>query len=919
MKNAIPQRYAIPHRYATRPGFYFTEDGGADAVVRSETADQLWLCVYEPVDRPTAFFNEAVRIFEDSPVPFLKEIHSHPVCTRIIESMYVRETLFRMEGPNYGLWYVHLPKAWDGMHYAYRADGAWNPAKGLRFNPYKLLLDPYGKGIDGHMQLSPAAFSYQCEVKDRKVIGSAFGPMSTVDALGRMPVSVAIDDRDETKHDADTSHPHVPWSKTVLYELHVKGFTAKAPWLPEELRGTYAGLAHPITLAYLQGLGVTSIELLPIQAKQDELFLQEHGRHNYWGYSTLSYFTPEPSYATKAAQQKGAGAVRDEVIGMVRALHEAGFEVIMDVVYNHTCEGGVEGPTTCWRGLDAVAYYRREPNDVGRLIDTTGCGNTFDFTNTHVVTFAVDSLRYWAKRIGIDGFRFDLAVSLGRLEGNFTKHHPFLYALRSDLILGNLKLIMEPWDLGQDGWRTGAFGMPFSEWNDRFRDSTRRFWLTDTQPGATPAIGMQEMATRLCGSADLYATEPGRGCVASINYVASHDGFTITDMTSYVTKHNEANGENNNDGTNGNHSANFGVEGPSKNPQILRKRERAAMNMLGTLMLSLGTPMILAGDEFGHTQQGNNNPYAQDNDVTWLDWDWLYQTRKTPQMHRLERVSRLIAIRKALGLYHHEEFFTRLTQLGLFRPSSRVQWYLPDGTTPMDADWFNMGRRSFVMRLRSQANDDARDILIVINGTDADCSFRLPADYEWQCEWSSAQAIGLTPAPGLAVRRTDTHEDERNWTSVVGETDAITSLVKQVQAQLAAERKLDYARFDVSPALKTRGAQAREATSGDALDAQTVGDPSGSAYPEDPHVLTYAAQHHPGGNATDDAINAVTDAMDDARDGSSDAEAIQRSAESMDHEGIASEAEAQRQAAADELAGMWTVPALSISVMCQMQ
>lgn len=265
MKHAIPQRYAIPHRYATRPGLYFTDDGGADAVVRSETADQVWLCVYEPVDRPTAFFTDAVRIFEDSPSPFINEIHAHPVCTRIIESLYLRETLFRMEGPNYGLWYVHLPKAWDGMRYAYRVDGAWDPKKGIQFNPYKLLLDPYGKGIDGSMELDPAAFSYQCELDGNgRIVGSAFGAMSTIDALGKVPLSVAIDDRDETKHDADPSHPHVPWSKTVLYELHVRGFTANAPWLPEELRGTYAGLAHPVTLAYLQGLGVTSIELLPI-------------------------------------------------------------------------------------------------------------------------------------------------------------------------------------------------------------------------------------------------------------------------------------------------------------------------------------------------------------------------------------------------------------------------------------------------------------------------------------------------------------------------------------------------------------------------------------------------------------------------------------------------------------------------------
>ena len=405
------------------------------------------------------------------------------------------------------------------------------------------------------------------------------------------------------------------------------------------------------------------------------------------------------------------------------------------------------------------------------------------------MTFAVDSLRYWAKRIGIDGFRFDLGVSLARLDGDFTKHHPFLYALRSDLLLGNLKLIMEPWDLGPQGWRTGGFGMPFSEWNDRFRDTVRRFWITDTQPGAPSGIGMQEMATRLCGSSDLFATEPGRGCVSSINYVSCHDGFTLTDLTRYAVKHNEANGENNIDGSNVNHSANFGVEGPSDDPAIIRKREQAAMNMLGTLMLSLGTPMMLAGDEFGNSQSGNNNAYAQDNDITWLNWDWIYQPRKTMQMHRLETVSRLLSIRKSLGLYHHEEFFTRLTQLGLFKPSSRVQWYLPDGTTPMDRDWFDTTIRSFAMRLLSQ---DEVDVLIVINGVDEVRRFTLPSDCSWQCDWSSATAVGLRPAPGDRLQRIGKNQALRsNWIMSVSEKDNIHQLLKTVQASLAEQDKLD--------------------------------------------------------------------------------------------------------------------------------
>ena len=768
------------HRYATRPGLYFTDDGGADAIVRSETADQVWFCVIEPVDQPSAFYSEAIRLFPNTSIPLVKQISEFKVCTRIIESTYVRETLFKMEGPNYGLWSVHIPKAWDGMRYGYRVDGAWDPSHGVRFNPYKLLLDPYGKGIDGTMQLDPAAFAYECKLEDGKIVGDPFGKMNTIDSLGKMPVSVAIDDRATTKFDSESMHPHVPWSKTVIYELHVKGFTANAPWLPEELRGTYAGLAHPTTLAYLQGLGVTSIELLPIQASQPEVFLQERGKRNYWGYSTLSYFSPEASYATKAAQQAGANAVRQEVIDMVQALHDAGFEVLMDVVYNHTCEGGSAGPSICWRGLDNLSYYRRQKNNIAYLEDTTGCGNTLDFTNTHVTTFAVDSLRYWAKRIGIDGFRFDLAPSIARLDGEFTRYHPFLYALRSDLLLGNLKIIMEPWDLGNQGWRTGQFGIPFAEWNDRFRDTARTFWLSEAEQTQGNTIGMQEMATRLCGSADLFATDPGRGATASVNFVACHDGFTLHDLTMYSHKHNEANGENNHDGSNMNRSNNFGVEGPSDDPVIMSKRERAAQNLLGMVLLSLGTPMILAGDEFGNTQNGNNNAYCQDNDITWLTWDWLYHSTKTPETHRLESVSKLISIRKSLDLYHHEDFFTRLSQIGLLKPSSRVQWFLPNGTTPKEQDWFDKSIRSFAMRLLSL---NELDVILLINGERKDMQFHLPTDTEWQPLWCSAETTGARPAKGTNVEKVNLSNEDSTWTHFVPKDTRIGQVIQTVQSE----------------------------------------------------------------------------------------------------------------------------------------
>ena len=889
------------HRYATRPGFYFTDDGGADVVVRSETAGQVWLCVLESIDQPSAFFQDAIRLFSDPGSSFIRQIHEFPVCTRIIEHLYLRETLFRMTGPNYGLWYVHLPKAWDGMRYGYRVDGAWDPKHGVRFNPYKFLLDPYGKGVEGSMELDPAAFSYACEVQDRKVIGSAYGEMSTVDSLGHVPVSVAIDDRDIHKHVGDPDHPHVPWRKTVIYELHVKGFTANAPWLPEELRGTYAGLAHPITLAYLQNLGVTSIELLPIQAKQDELFLQEHGRHNYWGYSTLSYFSPEPSYATKAAQAKGATAVRLEVINMVRALHEAGFEVIMDVVYNHTCEGGVEGPTMCWRGLDDLAYYRHQKANPGRLEDTTGCGNTFDFTNTHVVTFAVDSLRYWAKRIGIDGFRFDLGVTLARLNGEFTQHHPFLYALRSDLLLGNLKLIMEPWDLGNLGWRTGQFSIPFAEWNDRFRDTARTFWLQDVD-GSTDfgRTSLQEMATRLCGSADLFATDPGRGATASINFVTCHDGFTLTDLTRYNSKHNEANGENNNDGSSVNHSANFGVEGVTDAPEIIAAREQAAMNLTGMLMLSLGTPMMLAGDEFRNTQDGNNNAYCQDSPISYLKWDWLYTSEKGWHMHRLETVSKLIALRKSLDLYHQEGFFTRLTQLGLLKPSSRIQWFLPDGTTPMERDWFDLGQRSFVMQLLDASETD---VLIVINGVPEDKQFRLPSDNAWTPAWSSAESTGHLPGHGRKVMDIHLEGQQTTWTHSVPEDSEIHDLIERMQAEPTTMRL----RNDLTTAFD---ADMRAV-------AKAEADAAAAA------ALAAAQEAASAGSVTDTADGTDDTDMDmgAATAGTSGTAGTEGASIESPTQPLQDQEPAQEPSPADESApdeNVWTFPALSISLMKQL-
>lgn len=383
---------------------------------------------------------------------------------------------------------------------------------------------------------------------------------------------------------------------------------------------------------------------------------------------------------------------------MVRALHGAGFEVIMDVVFNHTCEGGNEGPSVCWRGLDNLTFYRQQQHHAGELEDTTGCGNTIDFTNTHNITFAVDSLSYWAKRIGIDGFRFDLGVSLARLNGSFTPYHPFLYALRSEPLLGNLKLIMEPWDLGNQGWRTGQFLSPFAEWNDRFRDATRKFWVREVNDGTREGVGMQEMATRLCGSADLFATDPGRGATSSVNFVTAHDGFTLADLTQYANKHNDANGEHNNDGANVNYCANFGVEGPTDDAHVNMLRERARMNMLGTMMLSLGTPMMLAGDEFNNSQGGNNNAYCQDNEISWTNWDL-----DESQQEMLAFVSKMIHLRLNHPVLHRRRFFSGRMPGDPVDKIPQAEWFDHTGSIMDMADW---------------QNTHAFSVMIYLNGSD---------------------------------------------------------------------------------------------------------------------------------------------------------------------------------------------------------
>ncbi|MGO1316971.1 MAG: glycogen debranching protein, partial [Cellulomonadaceae bacterium] len=457
-----------------------------------------------------------------------------------------RERRVPMHGPEYGVWQATVPGVRAGQHYGLRAHGTWNPEAGLRYNPNKILLDPYTRGVSGELEYGAHAAGHATDALGE---GDPYGPASTLDSLGHVPLGVVVD----STYSPRIERPRVPWRDTVLYEAHVRGLTRLLPDVPEDLRGTYAGLAHPATIAHLTSLGVTTLELLPIHAFADEPHLRGTGLTNYWGYNTLGFFAPHSGYATAAAQAAGPTAVLDEVKGMVALLHQAGIEVVLDVVYNHTCEGGLAGPQVSWRGLDNTSYYLHDGATPARYADVTGCGNTLDFRRTRVVQLTLDSMRYWAQEIGVDGFRFDLAVTIARGHDGFSPHHPLLTAMRTDPVLGDLKLVAEPWDLGPGGWRTGQFPAPFGEWNDRFRGAIREFWLTDAENAThgRAGHGVRELATRLAGSVDLfgYGDPPlVRGPVASVNFVTAHDGFTMADLTRYSHKHNSANGEDNRDG-----------------------------------------------------------------------------------------------------------------------------------------------------------------------------------------------------------------------------------------------------------------------------------------------------------------------------------------------------------------------------------
>jgi glycogen operon protein len=556
----------------------------------------------------------------------------------------------------FGVWHGLVPGVTPGQRYGYRVHGPYDPSRGLRCNPHKLLVDPYARRISGTLS-SPAAARGWVGDPER-------GRPSPIDSLGSVPLSVVT-----SPGGPDTgTKPEVPFEETVVYELHVRGFTKQHPDIPEHLRGTYLGLAHPVAIEHLTRLGVTAVELLPVHAFVDEPSLTRRGRHNYWGYSPLGYFAPHAAYASEPGREV------EEFRTMVAALHAAGIEVILDVVYNHTCEAGPEGPTLSFRGLDAPAYYLHDQR--GHMADITGCGNTIEAASPTVVRLVTDSLRYWATEMGVDGFRFDLASTLGRPHGGFfDRDSTMLTAITTDPVLSRCKLIAEPWDATGEGYRVGDFGAQWAEWNGRYRDTVRDFWRgQDT---------VRELASRLSGSSDLYDHNLRRPW-QSVNFVTAHDGFTLRDLVSYDRKHNEANGEDNRDGTDDNRSWNHGVEGETRDPQVRALRARQARNLLATLLLSTGTPMLVAGDELWRTQRGNNNAYCLDDETSWLDW-----TLGEDAEAMLEFTRRVVRLRAESPALRQPEFFDgRLTPTG--RPD--LIWLGPDGAEMSEPDWFEERR-----------------------------------------------------------------------------------------------------------------------------------------------------------------------------------------------------------------------------------
>ncbi|GGF59197.1 glycogen operon protein GlgX homolog [Azorhizobium oxalatiphilum] len=614
------------------------------------------------------------------------------------------------------VWHGYLPGVGPDTLYGYRVHGPYEPEKGHRFNPNKLLLDPYARDLAGEVEWSPAHFGYVLDAEEKDL------SFDTRDSAKGMPKCRIMDPKgyDWT----NCPKPRIPWERTVFYETHVRGMTQLHPAIPEELRGTFEGLGHRAMVDYIKSLGVTSVELLPIHAFPDDEFLMSRGLSNYWGYNTMAFFALEQRYRGP----KGMAGFRD----MVRAFHDAGLEVILDVVYNHTAEGNELGPTLSFKGIDNFSYYRTLPDQPRYYINDTGTGNTVNTSHPRVLQMVLDSLRYWATEMQVDGFRFDLGTILGREPDGFDPRGGFFDAVGQDPVLAKVKLVGEPWDIGPGGYQVGSFPPGWAEWDDQYRDTVRDYWK-----GTEGLLG--DFAARVTGSGDIY-DQRGRRPWAGVNFVTAHDGFTLNDLVSYNEKHNEANGEDNRDGHSDNRSFNYGVEGPTDDPGIKAVRERQKRNILATLLVSHGTPMVLAGDEFGRTQQGNNNGYCQDNEISWFDWAHMDDDGRALTGF----VQKLLAMRAAQPILRR----------GSFRDGMIVTWLNPGGGEQTPEQWADAGANSIALRLsRDDLGEEGEevwsDIIIAFNPHDGPVPFRLP-----ERDGARWQAVLDTDAPDSPSRST---------------------------------------------------------------------------------------------------------------------------------------------------------------------
>jgi isoamylase len=673
-----------------------TYDGsGVNFAIYAEHAHAIELCLFDGVD--AAGENERIRLRE---------------LTGFVRHGYV-------------------PGLAPGQVYGYRVEGPYEPLHGHRFNPHKLLLDPYARAVGGTLDWKGPIFGYRIGDPGMDV------SYSEEDSAPAVPKGIVIDDSFDWEGD---SLLRVPLHESIIYEVHVKGFTMLHPGVPEELRGTYAGLAHPAAVEHLQRLGVTAVELLPVHELIDEGHLVDKGLVNYWGYNTLNFFSPAARYAS--AGEPG-GQVR-EFKEMVKALHRAGIEVLLDVVYNHTAEGSELGPTLSLKGLDNRTFYKLVPDQPRYYMNYTGTGNSLNADHPQVLKLIMDSLRYWVTEMHVDGFRFDLASTLAREQHHVSRLSSFFDAIHQDPVLSTVKLIAEPWDVGEGGYQTGNFPILWAEWNDKYRDTVRKYWRGD-------AGTMAELAYRLTGSSDLYQ-EDGRHPYASINFIAAHDGFTLHDLVTYSEKHNEANGEDNRDGHDNNLSANYGAEGPTDDPAIIEVRERQKRNFLATLFFSQGVSMLCAGDEMGRTQSGNNNAYAQDNEISWLDW--ALDERRSAQ---LEFARYVISLQKQHPVFRRKKYFQgrRLRGSGV----QDLTWLRADGQEMSDSEWDAGWVRTLGVRLAGDAlgevdrngdllQDDT--LLLLLNAHTEHVDFTLPGGpgIVWEVLIDTAAADG---------RSTDTH------------------------------------------------------------------------------------------------------------------------------------------------------------------